>query len=131
MSNMIDFLNSINQTKVDLIRSAYDPSVEEKAFPPFPVMRSLSYSPDTLLIVNELNIHSTVFSGLSKLQQYDFLMKMVPKGRRYAKWEKSPKDEAIDFLVEHYKYSHTKAKDAVSLLSPEDIRELLKSTGGN
>jgi hypothetical protein len=128
---MIDFLNSINQTKVDLIRTSYDPSVEEKAFPPFPVMRSLSYSQDTLFIVNELNIHSTVFSGLSKLQQYDFLMKMVPKGRRFAKWAKSDKDEAVDFLVEHYKYSHTKAKDAASLLSSEDIRELLNSRGGN
>ena len=56
---MIDALNSINQTKVNLIRTAADPSVEERSFPVFPVLRSLSYHQDILFLVNELQRRGT------------------------------------------------------------------------
>lgn len=130
MSNMIDFLNSINQTKVNLIRTAADPSVEERSFPVFPVLRSLSYHQDILFLVNELNRCAFPTNNLTPQMQYEFLLNVIPKGRRFAKWAKTEKDEAIELLQLHFKYSYDKAKDACLLLTNEDLQELKQLTGG-
>jgi len=128
--SFIEYLNSINSTKVNLVRTAQDPSVEAPGIPMFMVMRSLSYHQNAILLVNELNRRSTKDFGLTPQMQYEYLLNVLPKGKRFAKWEKSAKDEAIETIKSLYKYSHEAAKDVVSLLSESDIRQLQQLTGG-
>ena len=93
---LFDYLNSINMTKKNLVRTAQDPSMEERSFPTFMGMRFLSYHEDALFLVNELNQVATVECGLTPQQHYEFLLHVLPKSKRFAKWQKSDKDEAIE-----------------------------------
>jgi hypothetical protein len=127
---LFDYLNSINMTKKNLVRTAQDPSVEERSFPTFMGMRFLSYHEDALFLVNELNQVATVECGLTPQQHYEFLLHVLPKSKRFAKWQKSDKDEAIELVMSMYKYSYTAARDVVALLTDEDIRQLKELTGG-
>ena len=129
-ASFIDYLNSINSTKTNLVRSASDPDVEARGIPMFMIMRSLSYHQDAILLVNELNMKSLKDFGLSPQMQYEYLLNVLPKGKRFAKWQKSAKDDAIDIICLLYKYSYKAAKDVVSLLSDDDLRELTELTGG-
>src|SRR6056300_805542 len=72
MTELKDWLNSINQTKKHLIDE--DPSLE-KEYPPYIINRCLSGHIDTLMFVNELN----QYHFLPKKLQYDFLINIVRK----------------------------------------------------
>ena len=61
-----DWLNSINQSKINLIDEDYG---TEKDYPPFIINKCMSGFMDTVLIANEMNIHS----GLSKKCNMIFL----------------------------------------------------------
>lgn len=112
-----DFVNSINFGKTDL----FDDPQAEKDYVPFIVNRALSYFPDTVLLANEMNIHSTA----AKRWQYDFLRNAVTKRKRFSKWAK--KDASTSDLAavqEYYKYSSEKALEAMTILSKDQIENI-------
>lgn len=111
-----DFLNSINSTKVNLLDK--DPE-NINQYNGFLVNRSLSYFPDTVLISNEMNrLHH-----LDARLQYDFLINIVRKKKRFSKWDK-PQSTDIECIKEYYGYSDSKAKQIIGLLTSEQIQEL-------
>lgn len=111
-----DFLNSINSTKVNLLDK--DPE-NINQYNSFLVNRSLSYFPDTVLISNEMNrLHN-----LDARLQYDFLINIVRKKKRFSKWDK-PQSTDIECIKEYYGYSDSKAKQIIGLLTSEQIQEL-------
>jgi len=110
-----DFLNSINDKK----RIEWSAAVE-KDYAAFMCNRGLGYFPDTVLIANEMNTRS----HLDKKMQYDFLMAVVPKGRRMTKWNKVEENPTVELLVEVYSYSRQYAGTLVDLLSEQDIDDL-------
>ena len=111
-----DFLNSINSTKVNLIDKD---SENINQYNGFLVNRSLSYFPDTVLISNEMNrLHH-----LDARLQYDFLINIVRKKKRFSKWDK-PQSTDIECIKEYYGYSDSKAKQIIGLLTSEQIQEL-------
>lgn len=125
-TSFFDFLNSINDTKVDLI--ADDPA-NEANYVPFMVNRGLSYFADTVLYANEMNQHASI----PKKWQFDFLRTAVPKKRRFSKWHKKDQNpEAIQLIMKEYDYSAQKAAQIADLLSDEQINSLKEkySTGG-
>jgi len=75
-----DFLNSINDTKIDLFK---DPQAI-KDYKAFMVNRGLSYFADTIMYANEMNR----YYDLDNEMQFDFLLHSVPKKRRFSKWVK-------------------------------------------
>ena len=111
--NHFDYLNSINLTKQDIM---IDDDCE-KAYNSFMVNRGLSYFPDTINIANEMNIHHQLDSKL----QYQFLINMIRKRKRFSKWAKAQKESDIDAVKEYYGYSNEKARQALTLLSPDQI----------
>ena len=111
-----DFLNSINSTKKDLME---DPDTE-KQYVPFVVNRSLSYFPDTVAIANEMNKYHHLDAKL----QYQFLINIVRKRKRFSKWIKSDLENNIEKVKEYYGYSNTKAKEALNLLSNDQIESI-------
>ena len=123
--NIWDFVNSINYTKIDLFE---DPQAE-KDYVPFIVNKSLSYFPDTLFYMNEMNSRS----HLSKKMQFDFLRYSVTKKKRFSKWSKKETiAEDIAAICSYYKYSKAKASAVMSILTREQIDQIKEemSKGG-
>jgi len=93
----------------------------EKSYSGFMINRGLSYFPDTVLIANEMNISHHLDHRL----QYDFMMNIVTKKKRFSKWLKSNEElNSINTIKEYYGYSDEKAKSILSLLSHEQLNEL-------
>ena len=111
-----DFLNSINMTKKDLME---DPDTE-KQYVPFVVNRSLSYFPDTVAIANEMNKYHHLDSRL----QYQFLINMIRKRKRFSKWVKPELENDLESVKEYYGYSNEKARQVLPLLSPSQLQQL-------
>ena len=108
-----DYVNSINTTKKDIMVD----DMTEKSYLPFMINRSLSYFADTVLMANEMNKHH----HLENRMQYDFLRNIVRKRKRFSKWAKAQKESDIDAVKEYYGYSNEKARQALTLLSPDQI----------
>ena len=108
-----DYLNSINSTKKDIMID----DITEKQYNAFMVNRGLSYFPDTVAIANEMNR----YHHLDKKLQYQFLINIIRKRKRFSKWNKPNLENDIDVVKEYYGYSNEKAKEALTLLSPEQI----------
>tara|TARA_Y100001938_G_C8085288_1_gene431572 strand:+ start:644 stop:1045 length:402 start_codon:yes stop_codon:yes gene_type:complete len=123
MAELKDWLNSINYTKKDVMVDEY----EEKKYPAFIVNKCLAPFPDTLLYVNEMNrLH-----GLDNRLQYDFLLNSLRKRKRFAKWMKVSKIKDLDVVKEYYGYSNEKAKQALDVLTEEQIKIIkIKLTKG-
>jgi hypothetical protein len=121
-----DFANAINYTKEDMM-------VDERTendYNPFIVNRALGFSPDTVIASNEMNSRH----HLDKKMQFDFLRSVVRKAKRYNKWIKAEESD-LEAVQEYFGYSFNKAKDALKLLSKDDmdkIKTFLKNCkGGN
>lgn len=118
-----DYLNSINQTKMDLMTDE-----TEKQYSAYMVNRGLSYFQDTIFAANEMNKYHQLDNRL----QYDFLMGIVRKRKRFSKWFKPEQSDPIEVIKQYYGYNDELARQALTLLSNEQI-EILKqkvSKGG-
>jgi len=73
-------------------------------------------------MANEMNINH----HLDKRLQFDFLINIVRKKKRFSKWAKAQKSDDIEVIKEYYGYSNNKARQIHSLLSSEQIDELKK-----
>ena len=123
--NPFEFLNSINTTKQNLIDKDSD---AESSYNPFLVNRSLSYFPDTVFMSNEMNrLHH-----LDAKLQYDFLINIVRKKKRFSKWDKPEERDDIECVKRYFGYSENKAKQVVGLLSESQITTIKSkvSVGG-
>jgi hypothetical protein len=114
--NFFDYLNSINDTKKDIMVD----DVSEKQYVPFMVNRGLSYFSDTVLFANEMNR----YHHLDKRLQFDFLINSIRKKKRFSKWAKPQEQEAIMIVKAYYDFSNEKARSAASLMSSEQLEVL-------
>jgi hypothetical protein len=92
----------------------------EKAYNGYMVNRGLSYFNDTVLLANEMNRYHHLDSKL----QFDFLINTIRKRKRFSKWLKPEESEAVEAVKEYYGYNDEKARQALTLLSNEQINEL-------
>ena len=122
--NHFEYLNSINLTKEDIMVD----DLAEKDYNPFMVNRGLSYFNDTILMANEMN----VYHQADKKLQYHFLINIVRKRKRFSKWVKPEIESDIEAVKEYYGYSNEKARQILTLLSPEHIKVIKEkvSKGG-
>lgn len=119
--NPFDYVNQILYGKKNLIVD----EVTEKSYTPFLINRSLSYHKDCIGYANEMNFRH----HLDKKLQFDFLLNTVRSQKRpFAKWVKSEKSEDIECIKTIYGFSDTKAREALRLLSNEQIQQLKEQT---
>ncbi len=130
--DMISALNSINTSKQNLMRDDLGHTIEAetKGYPAFPVMRSLSYHQDAILIINMLNEVGLQSFGVSPQQHYEFLLHAIPKAKRFAKWVKQDKEADIELIMEAYPVSYEKAKDILSLIDEDNMQRIRNAKGG-
>jgi len=119
-----DYLNAINDTKKNIIVD----DITEKKYNSFMVNRGLSYFQDAVIVANEMNRYHNTDNKL----QFDFLINMIRKRKRFSKWLKPQIESDIEVIKLYYGYSNEKARQVLSLLSPHQIDGLKKkvNTGG-
>jgi hypothetical protein len=116
--NPFEYLNAINFTKHDIMID----DVAEKGYNAFMVNRGLSYFNDTVVIANEMNINAHLDNRL----QFDFLINMVRKRKRFSKWAKAQVSDDMEVIKQYYGYSNEKARQVSNLLTSDQINELKK-----
>ena len=119
MTELKDWLNSINQTKKNLIDE--DPSVE-KSYPPYIINRCLSGHLDAVMFANEMNM----YSFLPKKMQYDFFINTLRTKKRFSPWIRKDLVDNLDCVKRYYGYSNEKARQALKILSKEQL-DFIKS----
>ena len=113
-----DYLNAINYSKKDIMID----DLTEKDYNSFMINRGLSYFPDTVLAANEMNTHHQIDPRL----QFDFLINIIRKRKRFSKWDKKKIDGDVEVIKEYYGYSNAKALQVLSLLTPDQLKDLHK-----
>lgn len=115
-----DFINSITYTKEDLFENNDQADAD---YNQYVVNKGLSYFVDTLFYANEMNLHNT----LPKKLQYYFLLNSISKAKRFSKWIKPDTDSKdIALIKEYYKYSDEKARQALTVLTKEQLSVIEK-----
>jgi len=120
-----DWLNSINQTKKNLIND--DPSLE-KEYSPYVINHCLSGHIDCIMYANEMNINS----NLDKKLQYDFFINILRTKKRFSPWLRKDTIKDIEYVKRYYQYNNEKAQQSLKILTKEQIN-FIKSkfeTGG-
>ena len=115
-----DYLNAINHKKENLMDT--DDEMWEKKYPPFIINKCLAPFPDTIMLVNEMNLHN----HLDKKLQFDFLLNSLRTRKRFTPWLKASKSKNLEYVKEYYGYSNEKAKSALKLLNDEQISAIKK-----
>ena len=120
-----DWLNSINQTKKNLIDE--DPTIT-KEYPPYIINKCLSGHIDCLMYANEMNMNHS----LHKKLQYDFLINILRIKKRYSPWIRKDKIKDLDVVKSYYKYSNEKAEQTLKILTQDQINFIKQrlETGG-
>jgi hypothetical protein len=113
-----DFINAIHYTKENLIVDEWS----EKQYNPFIINKGLSYGHDTVIPANEMNSRP----HLEKKLQFSFLINTIRARKRFNKWIKPEKIEAIEVIKEYYGYSTEKARQVLPLLSQTQLDDLRK-----
>lgn len=120
-SNPFEYVDQILYGKNNLIID----SNTEKEYNPFLVNKALSYHFDCILYANEMNRRHF----LDKKIQNDFLINSIRSRKRpFVKWTKSDKIENLEIIKSYFNYSDSRAKEALSLLSEEQIQEIKEKT---
>lgn len=115
MSNLFDFVNSINYKKEDILTEE-----NQSQYVPYVVNKSLSYFIDTIFQANEMNVRHTA----DKRLQFDFLLNSVRSKKRFSKWVKPEKLESIEVIKEYYGYNDERAKEVVNIFCDADINKI-------
>ena len=125
MTELKDWLNSINLTKKNLIDE--DPSLE-KEYSPYIVNRIYSGHLDSIMFANEMN----QYHSLPKKMQYTFLLNTLRKKKRYSPWLRKDEIKDLDYVKRYYGYSNDKAKQALRILNKEQLNFIRSKfeTGG-
>ena len=116
-ANPFDYINSINQSKENLMRGTYNDELAEREFKPFLTNKALSYHQDTILISNMMNMNAQLDNKL----QYEFLLNIVRPKKRYSKWLKNEVENNVSVISEYYDVPINVAKQYAMVLSNEQI----------
>ena len=113
------YLKAINETKQPLLDS--DDIMWEKKYPTFIINRCLSMFYDTIMHSNEMNgLHF-----LPKRMQFHYFINSIRKKKRFGgKWLSQKKVKDLEVIKEYYGYSNQKAKEALNLLSDDQIENI-------
>ena len=125
MTELKDWLNSINQTKKNLIDEDH---LLESKYLPYIINRCMSGHFDCVMYANEMNINP----NLDKKLQYDFYLNTLRSKKRFSPWLKKEELKNLEIIKSYYRYSNEKAKQVLSLLTEEQITFIRRKleTGG-
>ena len=118
-----EIVPAILQTKKDVLDN-------EKDYNGFVINKALSFHMDCILQANQMNM----LPNLDPKLQFHYLLNSVRGYKRpYQKWLKRETVDNLDLVKEHFGYSNEKAKEALSILSNEQLDEIrrIQDKGGS
>jgi hypothetical protein len=116
-----EIIPSILQTKENVLRDDLD----ERDYNSFLVNRALSYHMDCVLYANEMNMAAHCDGKL----KYHYLLNSVRSmKRKFQPWQKSSNPKDLECVKLYFGYSNAKAKDALRILSNEQLAEIRQRT---
>ena len=118
--NPFDHVNSVSYNKKHTMRGTENDVEAEKSYDPFLTNRSLSNYPDTVMYANEINM----YPDLPKIMQYEYYLHILRPKNRFSKWTKKDKNEDIELIMKVFGYNVSKARSALSLLTPDQLSEI-------
>jgi Bacteriophage clamp loader A subunit len=93
-------------------------------YDPYLINKALSFTKDTILYANEMNMNYELDVQL----QYDYLYHSIRPGKRTYQWVKAPKeeDEDSDFSVvqAYYGYNNEKTRQALAILDKMQLDKI-------
>lgn len=114
-----DVIPSIQHTKKKVITSE-----NEKEYVPYVINKSLSFHLDMVMQANQMNL----VPSTDGLLQYHYLLNTVRSYKRpFQKWQKRQDDDNLEVIKEAYNYSNEKAKDALTVLTNDQLEEIKKT----
>lgn len=106
-----DIIPSILVTKKNVID-------DEKDYVPFIVNKALSFHYDCIMHVNQMNMHP----NLDKTLQYQYYLNSIRSYKRpFQKWLKKETIADLELIKQYYSCSTEKAKEALSILTADQI----------
>ena len=119
MYELKDYLKAITETKENLLDT--NDITWEKKYPPYVINRCMSMFYDTVMHSNEMNgLHF-----LPKRMQFHYFINSIRKKRRFGgKWLSQTKLKDLALVKEYYGYSNSKAKEALNILSKNQIENI-------
>lgn len=119
-----DVLNSLYRTKEDLAIEIDGMRELVEAPSMWVICRMVSFFPDNVLEVNEINI----LPGIDETMQYDFLrLRLDKRTKTFHPWLKPDKPEDLDIVKRYFEYSDAKAREALTLLTEEQLQQIRDS----
>lgn len=116
-----EIIPSILQNK----KCVFQDELDYKDYKPFLINRALSYHMDCVLYANEMNKNSSLDADM----QYQYLLNTIrPMKRKFQSWQKTSADKDIECVKEYFGYSNEKAKEALRILSEEQVAEIRRKT---
>jgi hypothetical protein len=116
-----EIVPSILQTK----KNVFVDEPDHKDYKAFVVNRALSFHMDCVLYANEMNL----YPGLDPDMQFQYLLNSIrPMKRKFQPWQKSEVLKDIECVKQYFGYSNEKAKQAMRILSNEQIAEIKEKT---
>ena len=114
-----DIIPSIQQTKKVVVTAE-----NERNYVPFVVNRALSYHVDCIMQANQMNIQPSI----DNLLQYHYLLNTIRSYKRpFQKWQKKEENDNLEAIKEYFQYSNEKARDALNILTNDQLNEIKKS----
>jgi hypothetical protein len=96
----------------------------EKEYSSYIVNKAFSFGLDSLIYANCMNY----YCNLPRKMQYDFYYYGLDKRKRWNKWIKEEKIEAIDRVKEYYNCSLKKARQYMTILNDNDLKIIYEKT---
>jgi hypothetical protein len=118
---VFDYVNDILQDKKNIMIDV----ASEKDYNPYLTNKALSQHRDCIGLAQAMNERPWLDNKL----QYLYLINTVRSMKRpFHKWDKPEKIEDIECVKTYYGYSDTKAREALQLLSEEQIQKIKEET---
>jgi|SaaInl4_135m_RNA_FD_contig_21_1893168_length_942_multi_5_in_0_out_0_2 hypothetical protein len=114
-------MNAIDQGR-DIVGESDDPDEILADYNPYITNRSYMRYMDTVLLANELNFRPMMPADM----QYAFLINTIRPSKRFEKWLKADEIENIELVKAYYGYNNERAREALNILSAEDIDRIKK-----
>ena len=100
-----------------------DTVIERKDYSKYIINHALSFHSDLIFYSNFVN----EYPDIDNKCHYDFLHGSIPKKNRgFKPWLKAKKVENMEIVKEYFKYSNSKAFQALAILSEENLQFMRK-----
>ncbi len=118
MNNPFVYVESVTNSKKNMMRGSANDELSEKLYKPFLTNRSLSYFQDCVLYANEMNMRPHLEN---KLQYEYFLNSLRKRKRKGSKWGKDKPDATVEMIMEYFGYGRAKAEQVLRVLTDEQL----------